>query len=544
MIKLGAMQHWPLRVMRLVDHAAREHGDGEVVTAWADGTVTRTNWREIAHDARRMAQALEALGLTKGDRVATLAMNHERHLTAWYGAIGMGGILHTVNPRLFEDQLDYIVNHAGDRVLLYDHAFAPLVERMKPRWPGVELYICFDRPQGGSTGDRSFVDWLAPHDGRYDWVEGDETEPLGLCYTSGTTGNPKGVLYEHRSTMIHTMASIAPDIFNLSKRAVVLPIVPMFHANAWGVPWSAPMVGCKLVLSADYRPERMCQLFLEEGVTHSAGVPTVWLTMIEHIERTGEQLGDLSQVTIGGSAAPRAMIRWFLDRGIDVGHAWGMTETSPIGTCGSRPHGWDDLGIEAQVDYISRQGRAPCGVELRTVDDEGHVLPRDGVSSGSLHVRGPWVIKRYFKADDDAAGPDNWFDTGDVAALHADGTMQITDRAKDVIKSGGEWISSIELENAAVGCDGVAEAAAIGIAHPKWDERPLLVCVRSPGSDVSAARIREYLTGHVAKWWLPDAIEFVDELPHTASGKLSKKTLRDQFKDYRFAGVEDMMGRD
>jgi fatty-acyl-CoA synthase len=536
------MQDWPLRVMRLVDHAEREHGDGEIVSAWADGATTRTNWREVVRDARRMAQALERLGIKPQDRVATLAMNHAYHLTAWYGAIGMGGILHTINPRLFDDQLEYIANHAEDRVLLYDHAWSAVVERMKPKWKTIEHYICFDPPAGWR--DPSFEQWIAPEDADYAWVEGDEREACGLCYTSGTTGNPKGVIYEHRSTILHTMMELSPDVFGLSKGAVVLPIVPMFHANAWGIPWAAPATGCKLVLSADYRPDKMCKLFQEERVTHSAGVPTVWLTMIEHIERTGEKLGDLERVTIGGSAAPRAMIRWFLEHGIDVGHAWGMTETSPIGTCGSRPVGWDGYSLDEKVEYIARQGRPPFGVELRTVDDDDHVLPRDGVSSGRLQCRGPWIIKRYFKEGQDAADTDNWFDTGDVAVLHPDGTMQITDRSKDVIKSGGEWISSIELENAAVGCAGVAEAAAIGIPHPKWDERPLLVCVRAPGSDVCAATIREHLTAHVAKWWLPDAIEFVDQLPHTATGKLSKKTLRDQFRDYRFADAEAMVGRD
>jgi fatty-acyl-CoA synthase len=325
---------------------------------------------------------------------------------------------------------------------------------------------------------------------------------------------------------------------------VALPIVPMFHANAWGLPWAAPLTGCKLVLSADYRPQQMCDLFRDEGVTHSAGVPTIWLGMIEHIERTGADLGPLVNVTIGGSAAPRAMIEWFRGRGVHVGHAWGMTETSPIGTLGAPPAGWDELTDDEQIAFICRQGRVPFGVELRTVGEDGGELPHDGISSGNLEVRGPWVIRRYFKEEQDAAGPDNWFDTGDVAALHPDGTLQITDRSKDVIKSGGEWISSIELENAAVGCPGVAEAAAIGIAHPKWDERPLLVVVKSAGSDVCASRIRDHLTARVAKWWLPDAIEFVDELPHTATGKLSKRTLREQFRAYRFADAEAMVGRD
>lgn len=539
-MSLGAMQDWPLRVTQLVDHAEREHGSGEIVSAWANGSLTRTNWREVAKDSRKMAQALERLGIRAGDRVATLAMNHAHHLIAWYGTCGMGGVLHTINPRLFPDQLGYIANHAEDRVLLYDRAFTPLVEAMKPVWKTIEHYICMD-PEEGETG---FRQWIDAEDGDYSWVEGDERDPCGLCYTSGTTGHPKGVLYEHRSTMLHTLVQISPDIMELSKRSVVLPIVPMFHANAWGVPWAAPAGGCKLVLSADYRPEVMCRLFREEEVTHSAGVPTIWLTMIEHIERTGEELGSLQSVTIGGSAAPRAMIRWFRERGIKVGHAWGMTETSPIGTCGAPPSGWDEMSDEEQVEYIARQGRVPFGVELRTVDDEGNVLPRDGTSSGRLQARGPWVVKRYFKADEDSVDEDQWFDTGDVAVLHPDGTMQITDRAKDVIKSGGEWISSIDLENAAVGCRGVAEAAAIGIPHPKWDERPLLLVIRAKDSEVSEQEIREHLRKHVVSWWLPDAIEFVDELPHTATGKLSKRTLRDQYKDYRFESAEAMVGRD
>jgi fatty-acyl-CoA synthase len=534
------MQDWPLRVMRLVDHAEREHPDAEIVSAWADGSITRTNWAEVAREARQMAQVLERLGIRPGDRVATLAMNHSRHLTAWYGACGMGGVLHTINPRLFDDQLDYIANHAEDRVLLYDRAFQPIVERMRPRWRTIEHYVCFD-PAEGEAG---FQDWIAGESGDYRWVEGDERDPCGLCYTSGTTGNPKGVLYEHRSTVLHTLMSITPDVFSLSRQAVVLPIVPMFHANAWGIPWSVPASGAKLVLSADYRPDKMCDLFRDEGVTHSAGVPTVWLTMIEHIERTGADLGKLSQVTIGGSAAPRAMIDWFRRRGIDIGHAWGMTETSPIGTCRAKPANWNAMSDDDRLEMIARQGRALFGVELRVVDEEGRELPRDGLSSGELQVRGPWVVRRYFKEEKDAIVDGSWFNTGDVAVLHPDGTMQITDRAKDVIKSGGEWISSIELENAAVGCQGVAEAAAIGIPHPKWDERPLLLIVRAPGSSVTEQDIREHLKPRVSSWWQPDAIEFVDELAHSATGKLSKRTLRDQYRDYRFADAQAMIGRD
>ncbi|RST32209.1 fatty-acid--CoA ligase [Sphingomonas ginkgonis] len=528
------MQEWPLRLMRLVDHAERANARQEIVSSWPDGRVTRTSWGQVAHDARRMAQALQRLGMRKGDRIATLAMNHDRHLVGWYGAAGMGGVLHTLNPRLSDEHLVFIANHAEDRVLVYDRSFAPLVSRLKPFWRTIEHYICFDD---------EFPAWLDAETGDYAWVGGDERDPCGLCYTSGTTGEPKGVLYEHRSTVLHALAEIQPDCFDLSARSVVAPIVPMFHANAWGIPWAAPLTGCKLVLSADFDPGRIAELFREEAVTHSAAVPTVWLEMIKHVEETGASLGSLEKVTIGGSAAPRAMIDWFRRRGITVGHAWGMTELSPIGTLAGPPAEWDMMTDIEQLDYAARQGRTLFGVELRTVDDQGRELPRDGVSSGMLQARGAWVVQRYFKAPADAIDADGWFDTGDVATLHPDGSMQITDRAKDVIKSGGEWISSIELENAAVGCPGVAEAAAIGLPHPKWDERPLLCIVRQPESRLSEAQVRAHLVGRIPRWWLPDAIEFVDSLPHTATGKLSKKDLREQFADYVFPGAERMIGR-
>ena len=532
---LGAMQDFPLRITQLMDHAEREHGTREIVAARADGTTVRTNWKRLTHDARRMGQALERLGVRPGDRVATLAMNHDRHLVSWFGVVGMGGVLHTMNPRLFDDQLAYIATHAEDRVLLYDAAFETLVEHMKPQWPTIEHYVRFDD---------QFDEWLAAEDGDYAWHEGDERDPCGLCYTSGTTGNPKGVLYEHRSTVLHAMSVIAPDIFDVSARSAMLPVVPMFHANSWCIPYAAAIAGFKLVICSDNQPERLCRLFNEEGITHTAGVPTVWLGVIDHVERTGAQLGKLRLVIIGGSSAPPATIRWFRERGIHVNHLWGMTEMSPVGTVGAPPANWDAMGDDEQVDYMSRPGRSMFGVELRAIDPQGNALPRDGISAGKLQTRGPAVVRRYFKQDEDACGQGQWFDTGDVAAIHPDGTIQITDRAKDVIKSGGEWISSIELENAAVGCPGVLEAAAIGIPHPKWDERPLLLIVRDNGSQVCETEIRSFLSNEVAKWWLPDAIEFVEELPHTATGKLSKKDLRDKYRDYRFADAVAMVGRD
>lgn len=525
---LGGMQDFELRVPRLIDHAAREHATREIVTRWADGRETRSDWAGIAADARRCAQALARIGCAPGDRIATLAMNHGHHLATWYGAIGMGGVIHTINPRLFDEQLVYIANHAADRVLFYDRQFQPIVDRLRDRWPTIERYVVMD--DDGPDGFRAFVD---AEDGDYAWVEGPERDPCMLCYTSGTTGNPKGVLYEHRSTMLHAMAEVAPAVFDLSSRAVALPIVPMFHAAAWGLPFAGALAGAKFVFSCVNDPAILCDLMNRERVTHSAGVPTVWLGMFQHIDATGAVPRYLKLVSIGGSAAPRAMIQRLMEMGVHVAHLWGMTETSPVGTAGSLPANWDEMGIEAQLDLACKQGQIPFGIELRVIDDEGAVLPRDGVSSGRLLVRGPWVVKRYFGADADAIDAQGWFDTGDVAVLHPDGTMQITDRSKDVIKSGGEWISSVDLENAAVGCPGVAEAAAIGIPHPRWDERPLLLVVRKPGSTVAADDILAHLGQHVAKWWLPDAVVFVDDLPHTATGKLLKTALRERFKDYR-----------
>ncbi|MES2339016.1 MAG: long-chain fatty acid--CoA ligase [Pseudomonadota bacterium] len=529
---IATMQDMELRVPRLIDHAAREHGAREIVTRWADGSETRTDWAGIHRDARKLAQALERMGIAPGDRVATLGMNHSRHLVAWYGAIGMGGVLHTINPRLFDDQLVYIANHAEDRVLFYDKAFQPIVDRLKTQWTSIEQYIVFD-----GDGPDSFESVIGAEDGDYAWVEGPEREPCMLCYTSGTTGNPKGVLYTHRSTLIHAMAELQPAVFDLDSTAVALPVVPMFHAAAWGLPFAGAAAGIKFVYSAVNEAKVLCDLMNREKVTHSAGVPTVWLAMFQHMDATGDAPRHLKVVTIGGSAAPRAMIERIMKLGVRVNHAWGMTETSPIGTMGAPSADWDDLSFEQRVDRTVKQGSVPFGVELRIVDEDDRELPRDGVASGRLQIRGPWIIRRYFKADEDATTTDGWFDTGDVSILHPDGTMQITDRAKDVIKSGGEWISSVELENAAVGCPGVAEAAAIGVYHPKWDERPILLVIRKPGSDVTAEEITAHLGQHVAKWWLPDEIHFVDSLPHTATGKLLKTAIRAQYKDFRLAAA-------
>ena len=529
---MHTMQDWALRVPHLIDHAARECGQREIVTRWADGSIERTDWAGIAHDARRLAAALVALGVGRGDRVATLAMNHHRHLVTWYGAIGMGGVIHTLNVRLFDEQLAYIINHAEDRILIYDAAFASTVERLKPQLTSVEHYVCFDT---------DYATLLDAQDGSFVWADGDERDPCMLCYTSGTTGNPKGVLYEHRSTMLHAMSEIAPSVFDLSPQSALLPIVPMFHAASWGLPFAGAAAGVKFVFSVTNDAAVLHKLFIDEGITHSAGVPTVWLAMFQHLDMLADSdqaadLGKLRVVTIGGSAAPRAMIERLMRMGIRVNHAWGMTETSPIGTMGAPSADWDDLSFDEKVAMTARQGRVPFGVELRVIGNDGEVLPRDGTSSGRLEIRGPWVVRRYYRMDEDATGPGQWFDTGDVAVLHPDGTMQITDRVKDVIKSGGEWISSVELENAAVGCPGVAEAAAIGIAHDRWDERPLLLIVRKPGATIEAGEVMAHLGDKVAKWWLPDEIKFVDDLPHTGTGKILKSALREGWRGYRFGG--------
>ncbi len=531
---LGAMQDWELRVSLLIDHAAREYGAREIVTRWNDGSESRTTWAGIRSDALRMVQALRRLGIAPGDRVATLAMNHSPHLVTWYGATGAGCILHTINPRLFDEQLEYIANHAEDRVLIYDAVFQPIIDRMKPRWTSIEHYICFDSDEHAPH----FADWIGAEDGDCEWVAGSERDPCMLCYTSGTTGNPKGVLFEHRSNLLHTFAAVAPQCLNLDARSCVLPVVPMFHANNWGFPWAAAAVGAKLVYCSNNDPANLCELIRTESVNYLAGVPTVWLSLCQHVEASGEPFPALTNALTGGSAMPRAIIDRLMREGIRVAHAWGMTETSPIATIAYESPDWDSLPFDDKVSLKAKQGKSLFGIELRIVDldDPEKELPRDGKTSGALQVRGPWVIKRYFKAEADAIGPGQWFDTGDVATISPDGILQLTDRTKDVIKSGGEWISSVELENAAISHPAVAEAAAIGIYHPKWDERPILVVVKRPGMEVTAEELKTLLMDKIAKWWLPDAVEFVDAIPHTGTGKISKKDLRDQFKDYKLAG--------
>lgn len=526
---LGAMQDWDVVVTHVIDHAARETPTREIVTHWADGSETRTDWAGIKRDALKMAQALEALGIKKGDRVASLAMNHSRHLVSWYGVAGMGGVLHTINPRLFEDQLEYIANHAEDRVLIYDAAFQPIVDKMKAKWTTIEHYICYDPPEGSDV--TGFEDWIGAQDGQYEWAKVNERDPCMLCYTSGTTGNPKGVLYEHRSTVLHALAAIQPPAFNFDASSVMLPVVPMFHAASWGLPFAGGMAGIKFVFSAINDPGVLYDLMEREGVTDSAGVPTVWLATFQYCDANDKPLPKLRAATIGGSAAPKFMIKRLMEAGIRVQHAWGMTETSPIGTVGGPTHDWDQLSFDEKVTKTMKQGRPIFGVELRTIDldDPTKVLPRDGETSGALQIRGPWVVKRYFKAEEDAVTEDGWFDTGDVATLDADGYMVIRDRSKDIIKSGGEWISTVELENIAIAHPKIANAAAIAARHPKWDERPVVIAVPAPGATPTEDEIRASYDGKVASWQVPDRVIFVEDLPLGATGKVLKNKLREAY---------------
>lgn len=523
-MQASTMQDWDMVLTHVIDHGAREHGSREIVTRWADGSITRSNYANVRHDAVRLAEALRVMDIRPGDRVGIMAMNHVHQLSAWYGILGAGAVIHTINPRLFVDQLAYIVTHAQDRVLFYDAAFAPLVEALKSRWPTVERYVCLDNGE--------YEALLAAYPGTAPWTPVNERDPVLLCYTSGTTGDPKGVLYTHRSNMLHLLAAMQPTVFGYSPRSVALPIVPLFHANGWGLAWVSPAVGAKLVLSTVNDPVIWCELMEAEKVTDIGGVPTVFMALFQYLDATGRAMpATLKKAVIGGSAPPPAMVRRLLSLGIDPAHAWGMTETSPIGTTSHDPAGWDEMDLDQRVASKVQQGRPPFGVELRCVDldDAAHVLPRDGRTAGALEVRGPWVVRRYFRAEADCVGDGQWFPTGDVAVIHPDGSLQLTDRTKDLIKSGGEWISSVELENAAMGHPAVAEAAAIGVPHPKWNERPVLVVVIKPGQSLSGEDLRTFLTGKVANWWLPDAVHFVDEIPHTATGKISKLALREKF---------------
>jgi 3-(methylthio)propionyl---CoA ligase len=538
---LGLMQDWPLLCHRIIDHAAIQHGAREVVSRSIEGPLHRTTYREVRTRALKVAQRLQREKVALGDRVATLAWNTWRHLESWYGITGIGAIYHTINPRLFPEQIAYIVNHAEDRLMFLDLTFVPLMEKLQDKLPTVQRFVVLtdaaSMPQTALRNAVAYEDWLGDADGDFRWASFDENTAAGMCYTSGTTGNPKGVVYSHRSNVLHSMMALWPDTFDLSVQDTIMPVVPFFHANGWTIAFSAPMAGCKLVLpGAKLDGPSVYELLEGERVTMTAAVPTVWLMLLAHMEANNLKLSSLRRVLIGGSACPRAMIQKFEDNyGVTVAHAWGMTEMNPIGSiCAIKPDygAFDRAGI---LDVKVKQGSAPFTVEMKIIDDAGKELPWDGKTFGRLLVRGAGVAREYYKGEGgQILDADGFFDTGDVATIDPYGAMQITDRAKDVIKSGGEWISSIDLENLAIGHPKVAEAAVIGIAHPKWDERPLLVIVLKKDQRATKEEILGFMQGKIAKWWMPDDVAFVDEIPHTATGKIQKMALRDQFKDYAF----------
>ena len=538
----GLMMDMPLLISSIAEHAAANHGSREIVSFTCDDPRHRCSVAECVGRAKQLANALQRLGLSTGDRVGTLAWNDYRHLESYYGISGAGFVCHTINPRLFPAQIAFIINHARDRWILLDPMFVPLIESISSEIPDVEGFIILTddahMPETTLGNVISYEALIGSESDDFDWPDLDERTASALCYTSGTTGDPKGVLYDHRSTVLHAYASVAPDVLGLSSRDSVLPVVPLFHVNAWGIPYSAFIVGAKLVLPGPKMGdcEVLFSLLDEEDVTMALGVPTVWLGLLKYLDQTGRRLDKLKRTLIGGAAVPRSMIQAFRDKhGVEARQGWGMTETSPLGVANSIKAGLESLSDEERLDLAAKAGRAIYGIQTRIVGDDGHPLPRDGVASGALQVRGPWVCADYFRLDGSAGTHtgDGWFETGDVATIDPDGYLAITDRTKDVIKSGGEWISSIELENTAMGHPAVAEAAVIGVSHPKWTERPLLVAVRKDGAEIGRDELLSYFDGKVASWWIPNDVVFVDELPHTATGKVRKIELRRQFADYR-----------
>ncbi len=536
----GLMQEWPLLVHTFIDHAKIHHGEREIVTRRIEGDIHTTNYSEIFSRSKKFSKALKGLGVKKGDVIGTLAWNTYRHLESWYGITGLGAIYHTLNPRLFVEQLDYIINHAENKFIITDVSFVEILENIEDKIPNVEgfIFLCAKEslPETKLKNIHSFEELVEAEDDSFEWVKVEEDEACGLCYTSGTTGNPKGVLYSHRSNVLHTLAANSADAMGIKSTDVVMPVVPMFHANAWGLSFSAPMSGCKVVMPGmNMDGESIYELLDTQKVTFTAAVPTVWLMLLQYLEENDLKLPYLERVAIGGSAVPRVMLEKF-EKNYDVSvmHAWGMTEMSPLGTIGAFKSGMEDLSFEEQMDIKLKQGRASYMVEMKITNDEGDELPWNGKDFGHLLVRGPFIASKYMKGDGgQILDNQGFFDTGDVATIDELGFMQITDRSKDVIKSGGEWISSIELENIAVGHPEVVEAAVIGIYHPKWDERPLLICVPTEGSDIKKEDILSFLEDKLAKWWMPDDVVFVDEIPHTATGKIQKLTLREQFSDYK-----------
>ncbi|MDY0964872.1 3-(methylthio)propionyl-CoA ligase [Massilia sp. CFBP9026] len=536
----GQMMDEPLLISGILEFAARHYGDTEVVSRRVEGDLHRYTYRDCARRARQLANALGALGIGMGERVASLAWNGYRHLELYYGVSGSGAVLHTINPRLHPDQVAYIVNHADDRVLFFDLTFLPAIEAMARQCKTVKAYVALCGrehmpPAGAIPGLLCYEDLIERESSDYEWPQFDERSAAALCYTSGTTGNPKGALYSHRSTVLHAYASAMPNALSVSSADVVLPVVPMFHVNAWGLPYSAPLAGAKLVFPGPALDGKsLYELFEAEGVTFSAGVFTVWLGLINHVLSNDLQFSTFRRTVIGGSACPPAMMDALIDRlGVQVVHAWGMTEMSPLGTACKLLAKHRDLPQEAQRAVLRKQGHAIYGVDLKIVDDDGAELPWDGATYGHLLVKGPWVVSGYFRDEGGDVLQDGWFPTGDVATIDADGYLAITDRSKDVIKSGGEWIGTIDLENVAMSHPAVLQAACIGVQHPKWAERPLLVVVRRPGMEVSREELLDWFAGKVAKWWTPDDVVFVESLPVGGTGKIQKNKLREAYGGHR-----------
>ncbi|MFN3569581.1 MAG: 3-(methylthio)propionyl-CoA ligase [Polaromonas sp.] len=541
---LGLMQNQPLLISSLIDFAERHHGDAEIVSRRVEGDIHRYTWRDVARRSRQVASALDALKLAFSDRVATLAWNGYRHLELYFGVSGSGRVLHTLNPRLHPDLVAWIANHAEDQVLLFDMSFLPLVQAFHAKCSTIKHYIALcdaDKlpADSGIPNLSSYEAWIAPHSADYSWPSFDENSASSMCYTSGTTGNPKAALYSHRSTILHAYAAALPDVMCLSARDSILPVVPMFHVNAWGIPYSAALTGAKLVFPGPGMDGKSIYELIEaEKVSYAAGVPTVWQMMLGHMKPDGLKFSTLKRTVIGGSACPPAMIHAFQeDYGVEVLHAWGMTEMSPLGTLCTLKNKHLDMSKDEQMKIRLKQGRAIFGVDMKIVDPEGKELAWDGKAFGDLHVRGPWIVAEYFKGEGGDPLIDGWFPTGDVATIDPDGYMQITDRSKDVIKSGGEWISSIDIENIAVAHPAVAMAACIGVRHPKWDERPIIAVVKKPGAEVTREELISFYEGKTAKWQIPDDVVFVDAIPLGATGKMLKTRLREQLKDYTLPGT-------
>ena len=540
---LGLMQSQPLLISNLITFAERHHGDAQIVSRRVEGDVHRYTYRDAAQRSRQVARALDGLGLAFGDRVATLAWNGYRHFELYFGVSGSGRVLHTINPRLHPDQIAWIANHAQDEVLCFDLTFLPIVQAICGK-ANIGHYIALceaDKlPQdSGIPGLRSYEEWVGGCDDRYDWPTFDENTASSMCYTSGTTGNPKAALYSHRSTLLHAYGAALPDAMGLSARDAVLPVVPMFHVNAWGIPYSAALTGAKLVFPGPGLDGKSVYELLEaEQVTYAAGVPTVWQMLLAHMKPAGLRFSSLKRTVIGGSACPPAMISAFRDDyGVEVLHAWGMTEMSPLGTVCTLKNKHLGLSEAEQMKIRLKQGRAVFGVDMKIVGDDGIELPWDGKTFGNLLVRGPWVLGQYFNGEGGDPLQGGWFPTGDVATIDGDGYMQITDRSKDVIKSGGEWISSIDIENLAVAHPAVAMAACIGMPHPKWDERPILLVVKRPGAEVTREELLAFYDGKIAKWQIPDDVVFVESIALGATGKILKTRLREQLKGYRLPGL-------